>query len=43
LGVRGYTKPHTEIHQTLSFPTPIQKKESGLGTKLPPTHIALKM
>ena len=23
-----------EIHQTLSFPTPTQKKESGLGTRL---------
>jgi len=31
---RGYTKPHTEIHQTLSFPTQTQKKESGLGTRL---------
>jgi len=34
LGVRGYTKPHMKIHQTLSFPTPTQKKESGLGTRL---------
>ena len=34
LGARSYTKPHTEIHQTLSFPTPTQKKESSLGTKL---------
>jgi len=34
LGFRGYTKPHTEIHQTLSFPTRTQKKESGLGMRL---------
>ena len=27
---RSYTKPHTEIRQTLSFPNPTQKKESGL-------------
>ena len=34
MGACGYTKPHTEIHQTLSFPTPTQKKESSLGTRL---------
>ena len=34
LGIRGYTKPHTVIHHILSFPTPTQKKESGLGTRL---------
>ena len=35
LGARGYAKPHMEIHQTLSFPIPTQKKESSLGTRLP--------
>jgi len=40
---RFYTKPHTEIDQTLSFPTQTQKKESGLGTRLGSTLAHLKL